>query len=253
MSLFDLHGRVALVTGGGRGLGQAMANGLAVAGAHVVVAGRGRDELDAAVAEIEKAGGRASALPGDLLDAEVPARLVAQVIEQYGQLDIMLHAAGAQVRKPALEISHDEWERVTGIHLRTAFLLAQATARHLLARQAAGKIIFVGSLTSHIGIRGVAPYASSKSGILGMARALAAEWAVHGINVNTIIPGYFHTKLTEDLFADKEKHQWVMSRIPMNRLGEPSDLAGAAVFFASRASDYVTGSEIRVDGGWLAS
>lgn len=253
MDLFNLSGQVALVTGGGRGLGQAMAQGLADAGAHVVLAGRGVDELQSSVAAIRDTGGSASYRIEDLLDAQAPARLVAGIAGEFGRMDILLHAAGAQVRKPALDVSADEWDRVTDIHLRTAFLLAQATARQARERARPARIIFVGSLTSHIGFKGVAPYAASKSGVVGVARTLAAEWAADRINVNTIIPGYFRTKLTQDLLADEEKHRWVLSRIPMNKLGEPSDLAGAAVFFASRASDYVTGAEIRVDGGWLAS
>lgn len=253
MSLFDLNGRVALVTGGGRGLGQAMASGLAASGAHVVLTGRGQCELEAAVSAIRASGASASHRASDLSDPDTPRHLVDDVVAEFGRLDILLHAAGAQVRKPALEVTADEWDQVTGLHLKTAFLLAQSMARQARAKERAAKIIFVGSLTSHIGFRGVAPYAASKSGVVGLARTLAAEWAPVRINVNTIIPGYFHTLLTQDLLADRDKHQWVMSRIPMNRLGDPSDLAGAAVFFASSASDYVTGAEIRVDGGWLAS
>ncbi|MET4575758.1 SDR family oxidoreductase [Ottowia thiooxydans] len=253
MTLFDLKGRVALVTGGGRGLGEAMAAGLAQAGAHVVLAGRSTHELEAAVAAIRAQGGIASYVIVDLMQDGAHEQVVRDVVAKAGRLDVLLHAAGMQVRKNAIDITADDWDRVTDIHLRTAFLLAQATARHAMAEQAAAKIIFVGSLTSHIGFRGIAPYAAAKSGVAGLARTLAAEWATSGINVNTIIPGYFHTKLTGDLLADEEKHRWVMSRIPMNRLGDPQDLAGAAVFFASTASDYVTGAEIRVDGGWLAS
>jgi NAD(P)-dependent dehydrogenase (short-subunit alcohol dehydrogenase family) len=242
-----------LVTGGGRGLGQAMAAGLADSGAHVVLTGRGLAELEAAVAAIRANGASASYRVSDLAVPEAPHRLVDNVVADFGRLDILLHAAGAQVRKPALDVSAEQWDQVTSIHLKTAFLLAQSMARQAQAKECAAKIIFVGSLTSHIGFRGLAPYTASKSGVVGLARTLAAEWAPARINVNTIIPGYFHTKLTEDLLADREKRQWVMSRIPMNRLGDPTDLAGAAVFLASSASDYVTGAEIRVDGGWLAS
>jgi NAD(P)-dependent dehydrogenase (short-subunit alcohol dehydrogenase family) len=253
MSLFDLSGRVAVVTGGGRGLGQAMALGLASAQATVVVAGRGGTELHETVAKIEEAGGRASAISVDLLDPAGADHLIEEAVSRHGKVDVMLHAAGSQVRKPAVDIAVEEWTQVTDIHLKAAFLLARATARHLIGRGAPGKVIFVGSLNSHIGIRNVSAYAASKSGVSGLARVLANEWAPDGICVNTIVPGYYRTLLTEDLFADPVKHDWVMSRIPMRRLGEPSDLAGAAIFFASAASDYVTGAEIRVDGGWLAT
>ncbi|CAH1689575.1 2-dehydro-3-deoxy-D-gluconate 5-dehydrogenase [Hyphomicrobiales bacterium] len=253
MKLFDLSERVVVVTGGGRGLGRAMATGLAEAGAMVVLAGRGHIELEETAEAIRLAGGRSSTVSVDLLEPVGPATLVDRIVAENGRLDVLLHAAGSQVRKPALEFTGEEWDRVTDIHLKAAFLLAQATARHLVDRRAGGKIIFVGSLNSHIGIRNVSAYAAAKCGIAGLARVLANEWAVDGICVNTIIPGYYRTALTEDLFADRARHDWVMSRIPMQRLGDPADLAGAAIYFASSASDYVTGAEIRVDGGWLAT
>lgn len=253
MRLFDLSDRVAVVTGGGRGLGQAIAFGLAEAGATVVIAGRTRAELESTTAEITGRGGRAVAAEVDLLESDGPSRLIEHAVRIAGQVDILVHAAGTQVRKPATDVTAEEWDRVHDIHLRSAFLLAQATARHLLQRGAPGKVILVGSLNSHIGIRHVAPYAAAKSGLAGLARVLAHEWAEHGICVNTIVPGYYRTALTEDLLADRAKHDWVMSRIPMRRLGDPSDLAGASIYFASSASDYVTGAEIRVDGGWLAA
>nr|WP_249730162.1 SDR family oxidoreductase [Chelatococcus sp. YT9] len=251
--MFDLSERVAVVTGGGRGLGRAMAKGLAEAGAVVVLAGRGQIELEEAAESIRLAGGRASTVSVDLLDPAGPTLLVDRIVAENGRLDVLLHAAGSQIRKPALELTAEDWDRITDIHLKAAFLLAQATARHLVDRRAGGKIIFVGSLNSHIGIRNVSAYAAAKSGIAGLARVLANEWAVEGICVNTIIPGYYRTAITEDLFADSAKHDWVMSRIPMQRLGDPADLAGAAIYLASAASDYVTGAEIRVDGGWLAT
>jgi|TARA_A100001391_G_scaffold111858_1_gene75148 NAD(P)-dependent dehydrogenase (short-subunit alcohol dehydrogenase family) len=253
MNLFDLAGRSVLVTGGSRGLGREMALGLAQAGAHVAIAGRNRDELDATVSDIEAAGGKCTAIKADLLDANGPKSLVANAVSALGWLDIVLHAAGHQVRKPLAELSIDEWDDIQAIHLRAAFLLAQGAIRHFRAKGMPGKIVFVGSLNSHIGIANVGAYAAAKSGLAGLARVLSAENAEAGICVNTIIPGYFHTALTNDLFADKARHDWVMSRIPMKRLGTPQDLVGAAIYFSSPASDYVTGAEIRVDGGWLAT
>lgn len=253
MRLFDLSGKVAVVTGGGRGLGRAMALGLAEAGARVAIAGRGHGELDETVQEAAEKGWNMMAVPCDLTAPDGSTAFLETVIGAWGAVDIALHAAGSQIRKSYDALTPDDWDRITGIHLRTGFFLAQAVMKHLRARQSPGKIILIGSLTSHIGIRNLAPYVASKSGISGLARALAAEGAEHGICVNVIIPGYYHTSLTGDLLSDPEKHAWVMSRIPMKRLGQPEDLSGAAIFLASSASDYVTGSEIRVDGGWLSA
>ncbi|WP_127145543.1 SDR family NAD(P)-dependent oxidoreductase [Pelagibacterium montanilacus] len=251
--MFDLSGRTALVTGGGRGLGKAMAHALAGAGARVAIAGRNAEERESAVAEITALGGEAIALAADLLEPQGPERLVDEADTALGGLDILIHAAGHQIRKPLVELAAEEWDQIAAIHSRAAFLLARETVLRLRARNAPGRIIFIGSLNSHIGIANVGAYASAKSGLAGLARVLSAENAAHAITVNTIIPGYFHTALTSDLFADPERHAWVMSRIPMKRLGRPEDLGGAAVFLASSASDYVTGAEIRVDGGWLAT
>lgn len=253
MSIFDLSGRNAIVTGGSRGLGRSMAIGLADAGARVAVVGRQQAELEAAVDEITERGGKAIAVAADLLDPYGPQYLVDRVVAALGPIDVMLHAAGHQVRKPLTELPVDEWDGIANIHIRAAFLLARSAINSFREHDTAGKVIFVGSLNSHIGIANIGAYAAAKSGLLGLARALSAENAATGICVNTIIPGYFHTALTDDLFADTAKRDWVMSRIPMKRLGKPDDLIGAAVFFASSASDYVTGAEIRVDGGWLAT
>lgn len=253
MTLFDISGKVALVTGGGRGLGGAIARGLAQAGAHVVVAGRSSGELDRIVDEAARCGESMSALTCDLTRPQAPTLLVERAVEICGALDILVHAAGTQVRKPLPDLTIEDWDRVTDLHLRAAFLLAQATVAHLRERKSGGKIVLIGSLTTHIGISNLVPYVSAKSAVGGLTRALAVELADHGICVNAIIPGYYRTALTDDLLSDPEKHDWVLSRIPMKRLGRPEDLVGAAVYLSSGASDYVTGTEIRVDGGWLAA
>jgi NAD(P)-dependent dehydrogenase (short-subunit alcohol dehydrogenase family) len=251
--LFDLHGKVALVTGGGRGLGRGIARALAGAGAAVVVSSRSGQELAETVEMIGADGGVGFPLVADLSDTAAPARLVAQVGEERGGVDLLVHAAGGQVRKPALELTVEDWDEIQSVHLRAAFLLAQAVAQHLTARQAPGRIIFVASLTSSIGIPNLAPYGSAKTGLLGLMRTLATEWADTGITVNAIAPGFFHTELTDAVFEDDERRAWVLSRIPMGRPGRPEDLAGAAVFLASNSSSYVTGHVIQVDGGWMAA
>lgn len=248
-SNFDLTGRVALVTGGGRGLGRGMAIGLARAGAAVVVSSRSAAQLDESVAAIEGAGGVATAIECDVATADAPARLVSDALAAHGRLDVLVHAAGNQVRTPALEFAVDDWDAVQGLHLRAAFLLAQAAGRHMVER-GSGSIVFVGSLTSaRAGLPDVVAYAAAKSGLLGLARTLAVEWAPSAVRVNTILAGFFPTEMTADL----ERHpgrQALMARAPMGRLGTPEDLAGPVVFLAADASAYVTGACLTVDGGW---
>ena len=250
--MFDLNGSAALVTGGGRGLGQGMAEALARAGADVAVVSRSEEELQNTLERLQPYGGRYLALPWDLQDTLKLSELVLEVIDKLGKIDILVHAAGIQVRKPALEVTPDEWDRVQNVQLKAAFFLSCEVAKHLQARGSTGSIILVASLTSDIGIPQTAPYSASKSGLLGLVRTLAVEWAPQNIRVNAIGPGYFHTQLTDALFKDEERRDWVLSRIPMGRPGVAEDLAGATVFLASRASAYVTGQVLYVDGGWLA-
>jgi NAD(P)-dependent dehydrogenase (short-subunit alcohol dehydrogenase family) len=229
-----------------------MAVALAEAGADVVAVSRSVDQLEETLGLLKRHGGEHSVLPRDLGDPQGLEDLVAEVVGRYGHVDVMLHAAGLQVRKPALEVSLEEWEAVQAVHLRSAFFLGQAVGRRMIERGEGGKIILVASLTSQLGVPNVAPYSAGKSGVLGVMRTLAVEWAPHNIQVNAIGPGYFHTALTDDVFKDPERRERLLSRIPMGRPGKPEDLAGATVFLASSASDYVTGQVINVDGGWLA-
>lgn len=252
MRIFDLQGKVALVTGAGRGLGRGMAIALAEAGADVVAVSRSADQLEEAMTLLRRHGGSPRAVPWDLIDPYRLDDLVERAMEQKGRVDVLLHAAGVQVRKPALEVTIDDWETVQAIHLRAAFFLSRAVARRMIERNAGGKITLVASLTSQIGVPNVAPYAAGKSGILGLVRTLAVEWAPHSIQVNALGPGYFRTAITEEIFADPGRRSKLLARIPAGRPGEPEDLAGATVFLASPASDYMTGQVINVDGGWLA-
>jgi NAD(P)-dependent dehydrogenase (short-subunit alcohol dehydrogenase family) len=253
MSMFDLSGKVALVTGGGRGLGRGMALALAEAGADVVVTSRNEAELDESVRQLGAYAGDPLAVPADLSTPAGPEQVVAAVGEQRGPIDVMVHAAGLQVRKPALELSLEEWDRVQSVHLRAAFSLSQTIGRDMIDRGSGGSIILVSSLTANIGIRNTSAYGAAKSGIEGLMRTLATEWATHGVRVNAVTPGFFHTELTDAMFQDEQRREWMLGRIPMGRAGTPEDLAGAAVFLASDASAYVTGQAIAVDGGWLAA
>ena len=249
-TLFDLHDRVAIVTGAGRGLGSGIAQALADAGAQVVLVSRSEDQLETVQAQITASGGAAQVLAWDLGEGTSAPDLVAQVVGQFGRLDVVVHAAGNMVRRPALDFPAADWDAVIGLHLRAAFLLAQATARHLTTAGRGGSIILVGSLTSQrVGIRDTVAYGSAKSGLMGLMRTLAVEWAPHGVRVNMIAPGFVPTALTATV-DDNPERRALLARIPLGRPGTPEDLGGTAVFLASDASGYITGEAITVDGGW---
>lgn len=249
-SLFDLHGRIALVSGANTGLGQAMAIALAHAGADIAVVGRSdpSDTLEA----IAAIGRRAIAVEAALDGIAPIAGIVADVESRLGPIDILVNNAGTIRRNDALEFSEDDWDAVMGVNLKSAFFLAQAVAKAMVARGAGGKIINIASMLSFQGGIRVASYTASKSGLLGLTRLLANEWAARGINVNAIAPGYFETNNTQALRADEQRNRSILERIPAARWGKPEDLAGAVVFLASSASNYVHGSVLPVDGGWLA-
>ena len=248
--LFDLTGKVAVVTGPNTGLGQAMSIALAEAGAKVSLVGR--VEPDQTVEIIESAGGRCSVIMADLGATDVIPGIISDTNAALGPIDILVNNAGIIRREDALDFSEENWDDVMAVNLRTPFFLAQAVARTMVDDGRSGKIINTASLLSFQGGIRVPSYTASKSGIAGITRLLANEWAPNGINVNAIVPGYFATDNTKDLRADPVRSQEILSRIPAGRWGEPSDLAGAAVFLASPASDYVQGVLLPVDGGWLA-
>jgi 2-deoxy-D-gluconate 3-dehydrogenase len=248
--LFDLSGRAALVTGANTGLGQAIAIALAEAGADIAALGRTAPE---ATADAVRGAGRRFTWIEASLDTSVPlAGAVAASEAELGPIDILVNNAGTIRRADALDVTEDDWDAVVDVNLKSAFFLAQAVARSLVARRSTGKIINIASLLSFQGGIRVAAYTASKSGLLGLTRLLANEWAPHGINVNAIAPGYFETSNTEALRNDPERQRAILARIPAGRWGSPPDLAGAAVFLAARASDYVHGTVLPVDGGWLA-
>jgi 2-deoxy-D-gluconate 3-dehydrogenase len=252
MDLFSLDGKVSIVTGGGRGLGYGIALGLAGAGSDLAIVSRSGNELDRASQEImEETKRRVLPLPLDLAREEEIERLVKTVLKEFGRIDVLVNNAGTTVRKPFLEITEQEFDDVVHLNLRAVFFLTQAVVREMIKRKS-GKIINIASLGSQIGLRNISAYTATKGGIASLTRTLALELATHNINVNAIAPGYYRTQLTEALFHDEEGYRWVLSRIPLGRPGIPEDLAGAAVFLASSASDYVTGQVLFVDGGWIA-
>ena len=248
--LFDLTGQVALVTGANTGIGQGLALGLAEAGADIVAVGR---SAPTETAEKVQAIGRAlHAIPADLGSTEPIARIVEEAWNAVGPIDILVNNAGIIRRADSLDFSEEDWDAVMDTNLKSAFFLSQAVARRWVAAGRGGKIINIASMLSFQGGIRVPSYTASKSGLAGLTRLLACEWAAKGINVNAIAPGYIETNNTEALRADPDRNSSILARIPAARWGDPSDLAGAAVFLASAASNYMHGAVVPVDGGWLA-
>lgn len=248
--LFDLGGKAAAVTGANTGLGQAMAVALAGAGAKVALVCRSEpEETERLIAE---QGGVSTVIKADLSSIKDCPRIVERAVAALGSLDILVNNAGIIRRKDALEFTEDDWDAVLDTNLKTPFFLAQAAALQMVESGRGGKIINVASLLSFQGGIRIASYTASKSGLAGLTRLLANEWASQGINVNAIVPGYFATNNTVALRSDPVRNKEILGRIPAGRWGDPQDLAGAVVFLASSASDYVHGALLPVDGGWLA-
>ena len=247
--MFDLTGRVALVTGGNGGIGLGMAKGLVAAGAQVVITGRDEAKAQAALEQLGAAG---SFVAGNVAHKSTCDALVAACLAQHGRLDIVINNAGMAIRRPPQDLTEHEWRQVLDVNLTAAFLLSQAAYPVLKTR--GGKIIDTGSIMSVQGAAHAAPYAASKGGVLQLTRALAVAWAPDNIQVNAILPGYIETDLTDAARAQVAGlYEYVLMRTPAKRWGKPADLAGMAVFLASSASDFVTGAGIPVDGGYLAN
>jgi 2-deoxy-D-gluconate 3-dehydrogenase len=250
MNFFDLAGRVALVTGARRGLGQAMAEALASAGADIV--GLGPHEMSSTAQRIAALGRKFSEIRCDLGYGVKLAAVADDAIGRFGRIDILINNAGIIRRSNALDMSEADWDDVVALNLRNVFFLSQFIARHMVSRGSRGRIINIASLLSFQGGVRVASYAASKHGVAGVTRAMANDLAPHGITVNAIAPGYMETDNTEALRLDEDRSREILARIPMGRWGKPGDLATAVLFLAAPASDYVTGTIIPVDGGWLA-
>ncbi|MEN2989869.1 glucose 1-dehydrogenase [Tistrella sp. BH-R2-4] len=252
LARFSLAGRKALVTGASRGIGRALALGLAQAGAAVAVSGRDLTAIERVVARIIGAGGAAVAAPFDVADTSVAQAGIAHAAERLGGLDILVNNAGIEQVCPSLDVDEALWNRIHDTNLKGAFFCAQAAGR-IMAPAGGGAIVNICSLTSEVGVPTAAAYGASKSGLLGLTRTLATEWAPHGIRVNGIGPGYFRTDMTDVFFNDPGWRQTMLARIPAGRFGAVDDLLGAAIFLASPAAAYITGTLLYVDGGYMAS
>lgn len=250
-SIFDLKGRTALITGSSRGLGRAMAEGLAAAGARVLINGTDTSRVAQTVAEFRSAGYEADAASFNVtVEEEVKAAF--EGLDAAGvAVDILVNNAGIQYRKPMVELETADWQRVIDTNLTSAFVIGREAAKRMIAR-GHGKIVNIGSLTSELARATIAPYTVAKGGIKMLTRAMAAEWAQHGIQANAIGPGYMLTDMNEALISNPDFDAWVKGRTPSKRWGKPEELIGTAVFLSSSASDYVNGQIIYVDGGMLA-
>lgn len=250
LDTFKLDGKTALVTGASAGLGAAISVALAEAGADVACHGNTRSP-DATCEEIRKLGRVAHSLTGDLSLRETPRAIFESTLEAFGRVDILVNNAGTIARAPAVEFSDEDWALVLEVNLSSVFRLSQLAGRHMIEREAHGKIINIASLLSFQGGVTVPAYAAAKGGVAQLTKALANEWASKRINVNAIAPGYMRTDNTRALQADETRNRQILERIPAGRWGEPRDLAGAAIFLASDASDYIHGHVLVVDGGWM--
>lgn len=251
MDWFRLDSKVAVVTGGSRGIGLAIAEGLAQAGAHVVLVARGEETLSGAVDKISGAGGSAEGVALDVQDIGAGQQMIAEVVARRGRLDILVNNAGMNIRAPSTEVTPEDFDRILAVNLRGPFFLSQAAGRHMVSVQS-GKIINIASLSSFIGLSKIAAYASSKGALVQMTRTLSSEWARHNVQVNAIAPGFIRTDLNRKLWDNEVLLNWVIGNTPAGRLGAPEDIVGAALFLASPASSFVTGHVLAVDGGFLS-
>jgi 2-deoxy-D-gluconate 3-dehydrogenase len=246
---FSLQDKVAIVTGASRGLGEGMAIGLAEAGASVVVVANSNKINDTAD-KIKELGRKSLAIQADLTSIKPIPQIIEKTLNEFGKIDILLNCAGIIRRAPAVEFSEKDWDDVVNVNQKTLFFMCQAAAKEMM-KQGRGKIINIASLLSFQGGIIVPSYTATKSAVVGITKAMANEWATHGINVNAIAPGYMATEMTEALQKSAERAPTILARIPQGRWGTPEDMKGAAVFLASEASDYLQGHVIVVDGGWM--
>ena len=247
--LFDLTGKVAIVTGTSRGLGQYMGRALANAGADLVITSRDVDRLTEFRREIESLSRRAVPIELDVRDHDSIREMAAGAMKAFGRIDILVNNAGCNVRRPAAEVTWDDWNMVLDTNLRGGFFVAQAVAREAMIPAGYGRIINIGSVTCVAGYAGLGPYCASRGGVKQLTMSLADDWGPHGITVNCLAPGWFKTAQTAVLYEDTQWVEYLCDRIPLNRPGEPRDLDGAVVFLASDASQYITGQTLLVDGG----
>jgi gluconate 5-dehydrogenase len=251
-SLFSLAGKTALITGASGGIGTALAVALAEAGATVGVHGRSAEKVAETCRQIEAQGGQAHGFTADLTEIDANRQLIDEVVDKLGKLDILVNCAGMNRRKPLVEVTPDDYDTIMAVNLRSIFFLCQAAHPHLKAA-GGGKIININSLNSVYGLGTISVYGASKAGLAQITRVMAVEWAADNIQVNGLIPGFIRTPLTEGpLWGTPHRAEWLRARIPLRRPGEPEDLIGAALLLAGPASNYITGTTITVDGGFLA-
>ncbi|HEX3602111.1 MAG TPA: glucose 1-dehydrogenase [Lacipirellulaceae bacterium] len=245
---FDLTGKTALITGASRGLGQQFARALAGAGADLAITSRTRASLEPFAAEMRALGRRVACIELNVREQESIEQAVAATLGELGQIDILVNNAGCNIRKPALEVTWDDWNTILDTNLRGIFFVAQAVARHMIERRS-GRIVNIGSVTCVAGYAGLGPYGASRGGVKQLTMSLAHDWGPHGITVNCLAPGWFKTQQNRALYEDEGWVEYLCERIPLGRPGAPGDLDGALLFLASDASAYVTGQTLLVDGG----
>jgi len=248
LNLFNLTGKIAIVTGASRGLGQYLARALALAGADLVITSRTIESLQEFTAEIESLGRRVLPLVLDVRDHQSIQKMADAAYRHYGKIDILVNNAGCNIRKPAVDVSWDDWNLVLNTNLRGGFFVAQAVARKMIPDQY-GRIINIGSVTAVAGYAGITPYCASRGGVKQMTMSLADDWGQHGITVNCLAPGWFKTAQTKVLYDNKDWVNYLVDRIPLKRVGQPHDLDGTVIFLASDASAYMTGQTLLIDGG----
>ena len=249
-NLFNLNGKVAIVTGTSRGLGKAMAIALAKAGANIV--GVGVSDMSETKEEIQKIGRQFLEIKADLTNTKSVDKIVSETVKKFGGIDILVNNSGTIRREDAINYKEKDWDDILNLNLKTLFFLSQKVAKQFMKQETGGKILNIASMLSFQGGIKVPAYTASKSGVMGLTKALANEWAKYNINVNAIAPGYMATDNTKQIREDEKRSQEILDRIPSGRWGTPEDLAGAVVFLASKASDYVNAHTLAVDGGWLA-
>lgn len=250
-NLFDVTGKIVLITGAGSGLGEGYALAFGESGATVICAGRNKSRLDKTVELIQTAGGKAAAYTVDVTDVASIQSLAAQIEQDYGCIDVLINNAGYEHIQPFTEVTPEIYDDIMNVNLKGAFFMAQEAAK-VMKRHGGGKIINIGSLGSYIGLAESSVYCSTKGGIIQLSKTMALELGEFNIQVNCLAPGYFITPMTQPFYDDPKHRAWIESRIPLHQWGTTLDLAGPALFLASAASDYVTGETIKVDGGWLA-
>ncbi len=251
-NLFDVSGKVALITGATGGFGKMASKGLAAAGAKVMVTGRSLSTLEAVVQEIRKEGGEAACATGNPIHAEDVQRVVKNTVEAFGCIDVLVTAAGVNKVKPIVEQPLEEWQAIIDVNLKGTYLFCKEVGKVMIKHGRGGKVILVGSARGHLGLANYTAYSPSKGAVHLLAKTLGCEWGPHKINVNAIAPTVFRTPLTQWMFDDNAFYMNFLKRIPIGRLGEPEDFIGTVIFLSSKASDFMTGAIVDVDGGYMA-